>query len=167
MAGRLLKGDRAARSVTPTELVHGAAVKVLRQRRIATRDRGHFLAYCARLMRQVLLDQIRAERALKRTGIHITLVSDIADAGHSSQHEFDLEALDRALVQLERISPELARLIELRFFSGMTMVQIAELDELSLSTIKRQWRAARAWLLDEIKTGGSPANGNVHQVCSS
>ncbi len=147
IARRLLVGDRAQAWVAPTELVHGAALKLIGQADVQAHDRAHFLAYCASLMRQVLLDVARRESAAKRDGgTRVTLLSSLPDEPGT-----DFEALHDALERLEAVSPAHVRLVERRYFAGMTLEEIAEVDGVSVATVKRQWRAARAWLQDALK----------------
>ncbi len=152
LARRILAGDRASHRVAPTELVHGAALKLMAQDRISARDRAHFLAYSGQVMRQVLIDEVRREGAEKRGPTKVTLFSQIAD---EPQADIDIEALNEALERLAEVSPDHARLVELRYFSGMTVEEIATLDGVSTATVKRNWRAARAWLLDALDSGNT------------
>lgn len=148
LARRILSGDRASHMVAPTELVHGAALKLMSQDKVSARDRAHFLAYAGQVMRQVLIDHVRREGSAKRDGgARVTLVSTIAEEESS---DVDVEALHDALEKLAQVSPELARLVEMRYFGGMTIEEIAEIDGISSATVKRHWRAARAWLHDAL-----------------
>ena len=147
LAGHILAGDRARFIVSPTELVHGAALKLMSQESVSARDRAHFVAYSAHVMRQVLIDQVRREGSAKRNGRKVTLLSSIPD---EPQSELDVEALHEALERLAAVSPEHARLVELRYFGGLTVEEIAVLDGTSPATVKRSWRAARAWLRDAL-----------------
>jgi len=151
VARRILAHDRARFVVAPTELVHGAVLKLVAQQQISARDRSHLLAYCGQLMRQVLVDQIRRDGAAKRDGgTQVTLVSSIAESPRTA---IDFEPLHEALDALAVVSPDAARLVERRYFAGLTVEEIAQLDGVSPATVKRQWRAARAWLQDRL---GSP-----------
>ncbi len=149
LARRILNGDRARYMVSPTELVHGAALKLFAQEDVSARDRAHFLAYSANVMRQVLIDQVRRERAAKRDAPKVTLFSQIAEL---PQSDVDVEVLHDALNRLAVVSAEHARLVELRYFSGLTVEEIAALDDTSPATVKRNWRAARAWLQDALSS---------------
>lgn len=154
LARHLLVGDRMRQQIEPTELVHGAALKLIGQAQLSAHDRGHFLAYAGQVMRQVLIDHVRHERAAKRDGgTQVTLVSSLPDEPRGGGG-VDLEALHEALERLAAASPELARLVERRYFAGLTLEQIAELDGRSSATVKRQWRAARAWLHDALGGAG-------------
>lgn len=152
LARRILAGDRQRFAVAPTELVHGAAMKLIAQDRITARDRAHFLAYSGQVMRQVLIDHVRHERAAKRDGgTQVTLLSSMADELPAA--EIDIEPLHDALEALAAVSPAYASLVERRYFGGLTIEEIAEMDGSSTATVKRQWRAARAWLQDRLSRG--------------
>ena len=112
--------------------------------RMSFADRQHFFATGARVLRQAMIDAIRARRARKRQA------PDVAITAHG-EAAIDIEALDAALVRLEAASPELARLVELRFFAGLSVPEIAALWQESESTVKRRWKAARLWLAAELK----------------
>jgi len=147
IARRLLAGDAAARHLQPTELAHEAALRLLRFERIELKDRNHFLALSARVMRQVLVDEVRRQRAAKRQarGFLTTWFEPGLDAT-----VVDVEALDRSLTRLAAISPERARVVELRFFAGLSLPDIATVTGVSERTLKRHWQSARAWLLQDI-----------------
>jgi RNA polymerase sigma factor (TIGR02999 family) len=145
IARRLLAADSAAQLLQPTELANEAALRMLRLERIDWKDHVHFLAVAATVMRQALLDEVRKARALKRSAP--TLATRWPD---SAREVIDLEALDDALRKLQAISPERARVVELRFFAGLTVEEIAQTQGISDRTVKRQWRAARAWLLARL-----------------
>jgi RNA polymerase sigma factor (TIGR02999 family) len=146
VARGVLNGDAQKLQIQPTELAHAAAIKLFALNRIEVSGRTHFLSLSARIMRQILIDEVRRLRAAKRQAPPVTTQWP-GDEGAT----LDLEALDSALTKLEDVSPELARLVEQRFFAGLTVEEIAALDGVSESTIKRQWRAARAWLLHEMQ----------------
>lgn len=153
LARHMLSGDRMRHRLAPTELVHGAALKLMRQEIVSAHDRAHFLAYSGQVMRQVLLDHVRHDGAARRdAGVQVTLVSTIPD---EPRNDLDVEALHEALERLAEVSPELALLVERRYFGGMTLEEIALLDGSSLATVKRRWRAARAWLHDALQPGGA------------
>jgi RNA polymerase sigma factor (TIGR02999 family) len=149
LARRILAGDRARHMLAPTELVHGAALKLLGQEVLAASDRAHFLAYSGQVMRQVLIDHVRREGSAKRDGgTKVTLVSTIADEPAS---DIDVEALHDVLEKLAEVSPEHARLVEMRYFGGMTIEEIAAVEGSSTATVKRQWRVARTWLQNALE----------------
>jgi RNA polymerase sigma factor (TIGR02999 family) len=145
VAGRVLNGDAQALQIQATDLAHEAAIKLSGYDKMSVQGRTHFLSLSARVMRQILVDEIRRMRARKRQAPPVETRWPDAGAG-----PLDLEALDAALTKLEEISPERARLVERRFFAGLTLEELAALDGVSESTVKRQWRAARAWLAAEL-----------------
>ncbi len=147
LARRLLAGDRARHMLAPTELANGTALKLFAQADLSARDRAHFLAYAAHVMRQVLIDHVRHERSLKRGSPKVTLVSQIAEEART---DVDVEALHEALERLAAVSQEHADLVELRYFGGLTLEEIAVVQGTSAATVKRSWRAARAWLHDAL-----------------
>ncbi|HVK79751.1 MAG TPA: ECF-type sigma factor [Verrucomicrobiae bacterium] len=146
VARGVLNGDAQKLQIQPTDLAHAAAIKLFALNRIELNGRTHFLSLSARIMRQILMDEVRRVRAAKRQAPPVTTQWP-GDGGAP----LDLEALDSALTKLEGVSPELARLVEQRFFAGLTVQEIAAIDGVSESTIKRQWRAARAWLVNEMQ----------------
>ncbi len=150
LAHRILARDRAGAFVAPTELVNGAAIRIIGQRRISTRERTHFFAFSAHVMRQVLIDEIRKERADKRGGPKVTLITEIAESAAPEDNGIDAEAIHEALQRLAEVDSDLVRLVEKRYFAGLTLEEIAEADGVSVSTLKRQWRVARAWLQDAL-----------------
>jgi RNA polymerase sigma factor (TIGR02999 family) len=147
IARRLLAGDSSSYRLQPTELANEAALRVLRLDRMEWNDRAHFLATAATVMRQALLDEVRRFRADKRQvpAVMTTLV----DPGVLTM-DLDLERLDHCLKRLAEVSPGRARLVELRFFVGLTLEQTAAELNISTATVKRQWDAARAWLLRDL-----------------
>lgn len=156
IARALLAADAAARHIQPTELAHEAALRLLRFDRIELRDRNHFLALSARVMRQVLVDEVRRQRAQKRQGR--SLLTTWFEPGLDATL-IDIEALDRSLSRLAVVSPVRARVVELRFFAGLSLADIAQVMDLSERTLKRHWQAARAWLLRDMDGGGEHGSG--------
>jgi RNA polymerase sigma factor (TIGR02999 family) len=147
LARRLLAGDSSAYRLQPTELANEAALRVLKLDRMEWNDRAHFLATAATVMRQALIDEVRRFRADKRQPVDV--LTTLVDPGVGTA-ELDLERLDEALRRLAEVSPERARLVELRFFVGLTVEATAEVLGSSPATVKRQWDAARAWLLRDL-----------------
>ena len=145
IARRVLRADGPALRLQPTDLAHEAAIRLMAVDRIAFADRAHFLALSAKVMRQALLDEVRRFRAAKRQAPVLTEWD--ADGGTRT---LPLEGFDAALVRLTGIDPERARVVELRFYAGLTMGEIATATATSLSTVERQWRSARAWLMAEV-----------------
>ena len=143
-AARLLRREAPFLTLQPTELVHEAAMRIARLERMSFQDRQHFFATGARILRQAMVDEIRKKRSAKRQAPAVTIQID-------STPGVDVEALDAALVKLEAASPELARIVELRYFVGLGIPEIAIVAQASESTIKRRWQTARLWLADELQ----------------
>jgi RNA polymerase sigma factor (TIGR02999 family) len=143
-AARLLRREAPFLTLQPTELVHEAAMRIQKLERMSFHDRQHFFATGARILRQAMVDEIRKKRSAKRQAPPVTIRVD-------SGPELDVEALDAALVKLESASPELAKIVELRYFVGLGIPEIAVVANASESTIKRRWQTARLWLADELK----------------
>lgn len=142
--------ERPEQTLQPTALVHEAYLRLIDQTRVHWRNRGHFFAVAAQAMRRILVDHARARAAGKRgAGVapH-SLGVDLAE--ETPVAPIDLLALDRALDRLAAADRDQARIVELRFFGGLTLEETAEADGRSLATIKRDWRTARAFLHREL-----------------
>lgn len=146
VAGRVLNGDAAVLQIQPTDLAHEAVIRLSGLDRLDFKGRTHFLSLSARVMRQILIDEIRKMRAAKRQRPPVSTELP-PELGAQS---VDLEDLDRALQKLETVAPEYAKLVDQRYFAGLTLEEIAEIENISVRTVKRQWRAARAWLVAEL-----------------
>ncbi len=144
IAHRVVGADQSVLMIQPTEILNEASIKLLKLRDISWQDKAHFFATAARMMRQVLMDQIRRMRSNKREH-HAVSVTQIQF--ESPQQSFDMELLDDALSRLYAVSEEKARIVELRFYGGLTMTEIADVLGISERSVERSWRAARAWLL--------------------
>jgi RNA polymerase sigma factor (TIGR02999 family) len=145
-----LRNERASHTLNPTALVHEAYLRLADQTQVALQNRGQLLALTARMMRRVLVDYARRRKARKRGGewIRTTL------SGQASPAETDPEellALDDALEQLD---PRQRRVVELRFFTGLTEKEIGEVMDVSARTVRRDWVKARAWLYSELYPDG-------------
>ena len=147
IAAAQMAREPAEHSWSPTVLVHELYLRNADAPEEAL-NRKQFYSYAAKAMRSILVDHARARRAAKRGGDHrrVTLEGEplIAESG------VDLELMDEALVKLEALDPERAKLVELRFFGGHSMTECAELLDVSLATAERWWRATRAWLYTQI-----------------
>lgn len=146
-AARMLRQEGPLLTLHPTELVNEAALRLIRLDRMTWQDRAHFLAICSRIMRQVIVDKARHVRAAKRQHLTVT-TSWLRD--NVAAEPIDADRMDAALEQLAQISQEHARLVELRFFVGLTIAEIAHVTGSSERTVKRQWQSARAWLLESL-----------------
>lgn len=152
-ADAYLRGG-ATPTLQPTALLHEAYCKLAAAERAAWRSEEHFLATAAAAMRQVVTDHARSRQAQKRSGSRerVTLSGLAADAGEQS---IDLLVLHDVIAQLATVAPDLARLVELRCYAGLSMAQIASVQEVSLSTVEKAWRRARAWLSHALERAGA------------
>ncbi|HWT15264.1 MAG TPA: ECF-type sigma factor [Patescibacteria group bacterium] len=135
-----------------TSLVHDCWLRLVRAEHVEMSSRAHFFALAARAMRQIAIDRLRRQQAEKRGGgLDITALDGMLDVAGPSIDDSRLLDLDRALGDLEAIDPEAVRLVELRFFAGLPLEQIAPLLEVSERTLKRRWRTARAFLHRQLE----------------
>ena len=147
-----LRAERDGHSLRTTELVHEVYLRLVDLDRMTLDNRAHFFAVASRLMRQILVDHARRRGAEKRGG-DVTLIS-LADASPAAPTTaVDVLALDEALDALTALDDRLCRVVELKFFGGLTTNEIAEVLQLSPATIERDWSFARAWLYDAIGGG--------------
>lgn len=149
MAKRRLARERAGGTLQTTALVHEAYLRMVDQRRVDWRDRGHFLALAATMMRRVLVDRARARRAGKRGGGEAAVTLTGAEAA-GFDPALEVLDVDRALARLAAAYPRPARVVELRFFGGLELAEIVEVLGVSERTIKRDWVFARSWLAREL-----------------
>jgi RNA polymerase sigma factor (TIGR02999 family) len=143
-----LRGERRGHTLAPTALVHEACLRLLGERRIDWQDRAHFLAVTANLMRRILVSYARRHRAAKRGGGAAVTLHD--DDARAEGRDVDLIALSDSLAKLEALDARQARVVELRYFAGMTIEETAEVLAVSPATVKIDWSLARAWLLREL-----------------
>ncbi len=148
LADRQMRGERANHTLQPTALVNEAYLRLSGLDRIDWQDRAHFVRMAARLMRGILVDHARRRDAAKRDGGHRVTLTGLELA--ADEPGLDVMALDAALARLEQIDADKARLVELRYFGGLTIEETAEAMAMSPATVKRHWQAARAWLFDAI-----------------
>jgi len=151
IAGRYLSHESPGHTLQSTALVHEAYFKLIGQRRVRWQNRAHFFGIAAQMMRRILIDHARHQVRDKRGGGAPKLSLDEAVATAEMETDVDLLALDEALTSLALIDPRGARIIELRFFSGLTLDETAEVVGVSAGTVKRDWSAARAWLYREMR----------------
>jgi len=151
---RLAKGylasERPDHVLQTTALVNEAFVRLIDWRSVEWQDRAHFFGVAATLMRHILVQFAREQQAAKRGGgqaIHVTLSEA---AGVKLQQSPDLIALDDALTDLEKLNPRHSRIVELRFFGGLSLEEVAEFLQISLSTVRRDWSMAQAWLHQQL-----------------
>lgn len=155
IASRQLRRERPDHTLQPTALVHEAYIRLVDQRQVDWQGRAHFFGVAARIMRRILVDHARRRRARKR-GAGVTCLSIDAARDAVASSEIEVLALDRLLERLQELDPDLARIVELRAFGGLTIEQAAQVLEVSPSTAKRHWRTARAWLTREFAPGARP-----------
>jgi len=155
-ARRYMRGERADHTLQPTALVHEAYLRLIRQQEVDWQNRAHFFGVAAQLMRHILVDHARAHKAEKRGGHEPKLSLDEALAC-SEEKGAGLLALDEALTRLNERDQRQGRIVELRFFGGLTEEEVAEVLGLSARTVKREWSVARAWLYKELSKGANSA----------
>lgn len=148
-----LRGERQAHTLRPTALVHEACMRLLGQDRVKWQNRAQFFAIASEMMRRVLVDYARERRAAKRAGraVRVALEEDVAT---TKPREVDLIALDRALDELAAMDPRQSRVVEMRFFGGIGMAEIAEILDVSRATVDRDFRFARTWLYRRVAAAG-------------
>jgi RNA polymerase sigma factor (TIGR02999 family) len=149
-AASCLRGERARDAIQATALVHEAFIRLAPAHGVDWQDRLHFLAIATRTMRRVLVDLVRARAARKRGSqpVHVTLDSNVRQSGPDV---VDLLALDAALEKLAAFDPRRVRVVELRYFGGLTVAETAQVLEVSNDTVARDWRLARTWLKRELR----------------
>jgi len=149
IAAGYLRHEREGHTLQPTALVHEAYMRLVDQRDVTWQNRAHFLGVAAQVMRRILVDHARAHRRDKRGGGAARVTLDDERVG-AVEREVDLVALDDALVGLADVDPELARVVELRYFGGLTVDEAAEVLGTSPRSVDRAWATARAWLRREL-----------------
>ena len=151
LAAAYIRNEKPGQTLQPTALVHEAYLRLMKDRPERWQNRAHFCAIAAHSMRQILIERARARNAQKRWGdkARVTLDEALVRGGEQS---VDLLALDSALERLTALDPEQARIVELRFFGGLTVEETAEQLGVSPATVKRHWTVARAWLARELES---------------
>ena len=150
LAGSYLRRERPDHTLQPTALVNEAFLKLVDQRRVKWQNRAHFFGIAAQAMRRILVDHARAHAASKRGGAMRKVPLDDAIMMIGGVADVDLLALDQALTRLAAMDPQQSRIVELRFFGGLTTEETAEVMHISPATIGRDWRMAKAWLSAEL-----------------
>jgi RNA polymerase sigma factor (TIGR02999 family) len=154
LANRYIRSERRGHTLQATEVLHEAYLRLADQNRVEWQNRAHFYGVAAALIRNILVDHARNYRSAKRGGgadnwrLSVEDVENIA----GSREDVDLVALDAALVKLERYEAELHRIVELRYFGGLTIEETAEVLNTSASSVKRQWILAKTWLFREMSS---------------
>lgn len=150
LAGRYLRRERSDHTLQPTALVHEAYLRLVEQRGVRWQNRAHFFGVAAQMMRRILVDHARARRRTKRGGSWQKLsLEDVI--GLSQERRVDLIALDDALTSLAEIDPRKSRVVEIRYFGGLSVEETAEVLGVSTKTVMRDWNMAKAWIYHELK----------------
>jgi RNA polymerase sigma factor (TIGR02999 family) len=148
-ASRYLRRERVGHTLQTTALIHEAYLRLIDQKNVHWQNRAHFFGIAAQLMRRILVDHARTKKRAKRGGSNIRVSFDEANVMVQGQ-DLDIVALDEALERLTEIDEQQSRIVELRFFSGLTVEETAEVLGISPATVKRDWSMAKAWLHREI-----------------
>jgi RNA polymerase sigma factor (TIGR02999 family) len=157
-AAAYLRRERAEHTLQPTALVHEAYLRLVGQQRIVWQNRAHFFGVAAQMMRRILVDHAKGQRRRKRFGGAVRVVLDDR-AGAVTPRDCDLLALDRALEELMAVDPQQGRIVELRYFAGLSEAQVADVLGVSRSTVTREWKIAKGWLYRRVTTGRGPGPG--------
>lgn len=154
LARRYLSHERAGHTLQPSDLVNEAYLRLIESHTVQWQSRAHFFGIAAQVMRRILVDHARRRKELKRGGgavqISLTAVANMAAA----EPRADVLALDEALQQLATFDPRKSQVVELRFFGGLSESETAEVLQVSLRTIQREWNLARAWLYQQLHLEG-------------
>ncbi len=148
-AGGFLRGERPGHTLQPTALVHEAYLRLVDQERVRWHNRGQFFGVAAKMMRRILVDHARKRHAAKR-GDGVSILPLENDPESNWRRDVDLVALDDALKDLETFAPRQAKVVELRFFGGLSVAETAEALEISPASVKLDWQKAKAWLYRQI-----------------
>jgi len=149
LAGRYMRDERGNHTLQPTALVHEAYLRLVDQKGVKWQGRAHFMGVAAQMMRRILVDHARGHARVKRGGAQIRV--PLEEAMVLPENDGQLLALDEALKRLSEIDPRQSRIVELRFFGGLSVEETAEVLGVSPKTVKRDWSVARAWLHAEIR----------------
>ena len=151
MAGGQMRAERGNHTLQPTALVHEAFLRLVDQSHDNWQNRAHFYGAAAQLMRRLLVDHARRRRAGKR-GVPITLNEEVILHGAGTDQTEEILAVDHALKPLETPEPRQARVVELRYFGGLSVEETADLMDISARTVKADWAMAKGWMRSQVKT---------------
>jgi RNA polymerase sigma-70 factor (ECF subfamily) len=160
LARSYMRRERPDHTLQTTALVHETYLKLVRQRDVDWQGRSHFFGIAAQLMRRVLIDHARGHLREKRGGANVVLPLNEALA-FSPEHSEDLLKLDEALERLSQLDVRQSRIVELRFFGGLSVEETAGFLNISPKTVKRDWAVAKAWLHGELKRGDDNVSGTI------
>ncbi len=150
LARHFLAAERPDHTLQPTALVHEAYMRLVDQRSVDWKNRAHFLGVAASMMRRILINHARANQAAKREGFAQAIALEDA-LGVFTNPQIDVLELNHALQQLTEMDPQQGRVVELRYFGGLTIEETAEVMGISPATVKREWGTARLWLMQQIE----------------
>jgi RNA polymerase sigma factor (TIGR02999 family) len=164
MARGQIRHEREGHTLQGTGLVHEAFLRMAEQRSVHWNSRAQFFGWASRLMRRILVDHARSRHAAKRGGglLPVSLdalqdeVGELPERDDADSRLFDILQLDQSLQRMEQLDPQQSRVVELRFFGGLSVQETAEALGISPATVKREWSTARAWLLRELRVAQSP-----------
>jgi RNA polymerase sigma factor (TIGR02999 family) len=151
LANNYLRREPAGHTLQPTALVNEAYLKLVGQRKVNWQNRAHFFAISAKLMRRILVDHARQRQAVKRGGSDQQRLSITSAETIVKQPAIDLLALNEALDELAEMDPQQGRIVELKFFGGLSIEETAEVLSISHATVERDWKLARAWLRRQLE----------------
>jgi RNA polymerase sigma factor (TIGR02999 family) len=157
LAEAFMRRERLNHTLQPTALVHEAYMRLINQQHVNWENRAHFFSIAAETMRRILVNYAHANQAAKRGGAETRISLDEA-ISFPGKDEIDLVSLDDALKRLSEFDEQQSRIVELRFFGGLTVKEVATVLGLSTTTVEREWRAAKAWLHDQLREN-STQNG--------
>jgi RNA polymerase sigma factor (TIGR02999 family) len=147
-----LRYERTDHTLSPTALVHEAYLRLIGQQRVAWQNRAHFFGIASQMMRRILVDHAREQRATKRPNAALRVTLD-ETLGRTQPRHYDLLLLDQALNDLRALDPQQGLIVELRYFGGLAEHEVAEVLSISRSTVTREWQTARAWLYRRMTKG--------------
>ena len=156
LAGHFLREEREGHTLQATALVHEAYLRLAGQSRAGWQNRAQFMAVAAQAMRRILVDYARQRVAAKRGGGEAPLDIEIAEVGGGVQQSEEMLAVDEALARLALQDPQQARVVEMRYFGGMTVEETADALQIAPRTVKREWAMAKAWLRVQVSSKGLP-----------
>jgi RNA polymerase sigma factor (TIGR02999 family) len=155
LARQCLRGERPGNSLQSTALVNEAYVRLVDYKRMQWQDRAHFFAVSAQLMRRILVDRARRRNLKRGAGILHVSLDEAAIVADTPDSEISFIALDDAMQELAKVDERKVRIVEMRFFGGLSVEETAEVLKVSTVTVKRDWRAAKIWLYRQITTGNA------------
>ena len=162
LAKRYLRKERSGHTLQSTALANEAYLRLVDQSQVQWQNRAHFFGVAAQMIRRILVDYARARHANKR-GSGFTLLSLDDAMGVPEKRSVELIALDEALIELGRLDERASRIVELRFFVGLSVEETAEVVDVSPATVKREWTSAKAWLFRELRERGAPVAAAGHE----